>query len=51
LVTGDVVEHGRQGLLTANDRQALAQAIGQLLDNLARLAEYSQAARSQDDWP
>ena len=45
--TGDAVEHGRQGLLTPNDSEALAQAIEQLLDNPAQLAEFSQAARKQ----
>jgi glycosyltransferase involved in cell wall biosynthesis len=42
--TRDAVEHGRQGLLTDNDSDALARAIEQTLDNPAMQNRFSQAA-------
>ena len=45
--TCDAVEHGRQGLLTDNDSDALARSIEQMLDDRAMLNGFSEAARKQ----
>lgn len=42
--TKDVIDHGQQGLLTPNDSQALAQAIGQVLDDEALKNRFKAAA-------
>jgi len=45
--TRDVVEADQQGILTDNDPAALAQAIGQVLDDPERMARYCQAGLVQ----
>jgi hypothetical protein len=45
--TSDAVEHGRQGLLTDNDSEALARSIEQMLDHPANLNGFSDAARKR----
>ncbi|RME76811.1 MAG: glycosyltransferase family 4 protein [Chloroflexi bacterium] len=42
--TADVVEHNRQGLLTANNSHALADAIARLVDDDSLRREFQQAA-------
>lgn len=42
--TGDVIEHGQQGLLTENNSSALAQAIIQVLEDPDLLQRFRQAA-------
>lgn len=45
--TRDVVEHGREGLLTENSSTALGQAIEAMLSNPAGMERYCQAAREK----
>jgi len=45
--TSDVIEHGRQGLLTDNDSDALAQAILQVLADEALWQRFKEAAAAR----
>jgi glycosyltransferase involved in cell wall biosynthesis len=45
--TGDIVEHGQQGLLTDNDSHALAGAIEQVIGDEALRHRFKQAARAR----
>ena len=42
--TNDVVEHGQEGLLTAQDSQAMAQALKTMLEDEQKMGDYKQAA-------
>jgi glycosyltransferase involved in cell wall biosynthesis len=45
--TRDEVEHGREGLLTANDSDALAQAIEQVISDETLLTRFKQAVKEK----
>ena len=45
--TGDVIQHGQEGLLTDNDGMALAAAIRQVIDDEALLQRFKQGAKKR----